>query len=356
MPLNLSQSASLHRRRLDVVVPEADLRNGPSDRSSGSPVAEDVVVLSVVVPVYNEAEVLHETLTRLRGVMQRLGEPYELLFVDDGSTDGSDRILEGLRDEDEHVGVLSFSRNFGHQVAITAGMEHARGQAIVVIDADLQDPPELISELVARWRDGYEVVYAQRLERRGESALKRWSAALYYRALRRLSDVPIPLDTGDFRLIDRKVCDALLQMPERHRFVRGLVAWLGFRQTAVQFVREARHTGRTKYSLGRMLSLAADGILSFSDRPLRVTGYVGLLLVTASFATLIALTFAASLGTSIPIWLVVLAAFALLHGGTLLALGLVGAYLVRVYDEVRGRPLYVLTSHLPPGARGGERR
>jgi dolichol-phosphate mannosyltransferase len=288
--------------------------------------------------------------------MQALGEPYELLFVDDGSTDGSRRILEQLRAQDEHIGILSFSRNFGHQIAITAGMEHARGQAVVVIDADLQDPPELISQLVARWREGYEVVYAQRLERRGESTFKRWSAALFYRLLRRVTDVPVPMDTGDFRLIDRKVCDALLRMPERHRFVRGLVAWLGFRQTAVQFVRDVRLAGQTKYSLRKMLSLASDGILAFSDRPLRVTGYAGLLIATAGFATLVALASAAWLGGHAPLWLIVLAALGMLHGATLLALGVVGAYLLRIYDEVRGRPLYVLESDLPPGKREGLER
>ncbi len=224
----------------------------------------------------------------------------------------------------------------------------------MVIDADLQDPPELIPELVARWREGYEVVYGRRIERRGEGALKRWSAALFYRLLRMLTDVPIPMDTGDFRLIDRKVRDALVQMPEQHRFVRGLVAWVGFRQTAVQFVRDARQAGKTKYSLRKMLSLAADGVLSFSDRPLRLTGYVGGAVVATSIAALIGVASAASLGRSVPLWFTLLAALGMLHGVTLLALGLGGAYLLRIYDEVRGRPLYVLAGHLPPREPDGD--
>lgn len=350
VPVRSLPTPSVRRRRDQPITRRqpSEAEAGAGDSPRRGPLAGPVDV-SVVVPVFNEEEVLHSTYERLKGVMDELGNPYELLFVNDGSTDRTGAILDMLRARDARIGVLTFSRNFGHQPAITAGMEHAQGDAIVVIDADLQDPPELIPQLVARWREGFDVVYAKRQQRRGESPFKRWAAALFYRSLRRLTDVPIPLDTGDFRLIDRRVRDVLCRMPEKRRFVRGLVAWLGFRQAAVEFVRDGRAAGRSKYSLAKMLSLAADAVTSFSDRPLRIAGYAGATLALACLIALTVLGFLALLRSGPPAWSFGLAAFGLIDGITLLALGILGGYMARVYDEVRDRPLYVLDSKPPWG-------
>jgi glycosyltransferase involved in cell wall biosynthesis len=299
--------------------------------------------LSVVVPVFDEEAVIDAAFERLRAVLVAMGEPFEILFVDDGSRDSTPAHLERLRAADERVGVVTLSRNFGHQMAISAGMEMARGRAIVVIDADLQDPPEVIPRLVERWRAGADVVYARRVERRGESAFKRGSAAAFYRLLGRLAEVPIPAEAGDFRLVDRRVRDVLVRMPERRRFVRGMVAWTGFRQEAVDYVRDARAAGRSKYSLARMLRLAADALLSFSDRPARWIAAAGAVLFTLSGAALVVLALAAAAP-----WWWVLAAVAALDGVVLLALGVVAAYAARIYDEVRGRPPYVVAERHPP--------
>ncbi|MCL6596621.1 MAG: glycosyltransferase family 2 protein [Firmicutes bacterium] len=306
--------------------------------------------LSVVVPVFDEEAVIDAAFERLRAVLVAMGEPFEILFVDDGSRDSTPAHLERLRAADARVGVVTLSRNFGHQMAISAGMEMARGRAIVVIDADLQDPPEVIPRLVERWRAGADVVYARRIERRGESAFKRGSAAAFYRLLGRLAEVPIPAEAGDFRLVDRRVRDVLVRMPERRRFVRGMVAWTGFRQEAVDYVRDARAAGRSKYSLARMLRLAADALLSFSDRPARWVAGAGAVLFALSCAALVVLAVTAAAP-----WWWVLAAVAALDGVVLLSLGVVGAYAARIYDEVRGRPPYVVAqSHPPAQAAEGE--
>lgn len=303
------------------------------------------LVLSVVVPVMNEEAILPSMAERLHVVMEALGEPYEILFVDDGSTDGTRRLLERLAAEDPHIGLLAFSRNFGHQAAITAGMAHAVGDAVVIIDGDLQDPPEVIPKLVAAWRAGFEVVNAQRTERQGESVFKRASAALFYRLLTRLTDVPITLDAGDFRLVDRKVCNVLVALRERHRFVRGLVAWAGFRQTSVPYVRHARGAGSTKYTLPKMLTLALDAVTSFSDRPLRLTIDAGVVLMLFGLAGLAALGLVgARTGALVPFAAVLAVATGLLLAG----MGVLGTYLTRVLDEVRDRPLYVVDEALPP--------
>jgi glycosyltransferase involved in cell wall biosynthesis len=236
---------------------------------------EKKYIYSVVVPLYNEELVINESYKRLKKVMDSTGELYEIIFINDGSRD---RTLEKSRqicNENKNIRLISFSRNFGHQIAITAGMEHACGQAVIVIDADLQDPPEVILEMIKKWKEGFDVVYGQRLKRQGESFLKKITAKIYYRVLKYMSDVEIPVDTGDFRLIDRKVCDALKKMPERNRYVRGLISWLGFKQTSVKFVRKERFAGETKYPLRKMLKLAYDGITSFSYKPLKMSAYVG---------------------------------------------------------------------------------
>jgi glycosyltransferase involved in cell wall biosynthesis len=312
--------------------------------------------LSVVVPVYNEAAVIATTFARLRDALDALGETSEILFVDDGSTDATAERLEHLRAVDGRVGIVTLSRNFGHQAAISAGLTHARGRAIVIIDADLQDPPELISVLVERWRAGADVVHARRVARRGERVAKRLAASLYYRVLDRLAEVRVPADVGDFRLIDRRVRDVLVAMPEHARYVRGLVAWAGFRQETVDFVREPRAGGATKYGLGRMVRLALDGVAALSTRPLYASGYVGVTLTAVALVALAAFAATALAGSAPPPWAFALAAVGAMNGATLVALGVVGAYLARVYDEVRGRPLYVVASLERPRGKAATER
>ena len=238
---------------------------------------------SIIVPMYNEEAVIHETYRRLKTVMNKTGEAYELLFINDGSKDRSAEIIRECSYWDPTVKLIDFSRNFGHQIAITAGMDYAAGDAVIIIDADLQDPPELILDMISKWQDGFEVVYAKRTKRIGESKFKKWSASLFYRVLKASADVPIPVDTGDFRLMDRRVVDELKRLPENNRFVRGLVSWVGFRQTALEYERDERLAGETKYPLKRMIKLCVDGITSFSYKPLKLAGYVGALLSGAGF-------------------------------------------------------------------------
>lgn len=238
---------------------------------------------SIVIPVYNEEAVIHETYRRLKSVMNSTKEAYELLFVNDGSRDQTAAILKGYSDGDDSVKLIDFSRNFGHQIAITAGMDYARGEAIVVIDADLQDPPELILEMIEKWKEGYDVVYAKRVQRKGETFFKKQTASLFYRILRASTDVDIPVDTGDFRLIDRRVCEEMKGIQEKNRFVRGLVSWVGFKQTAVEYVRDERLAGETKYPLKKMLKLSLDGLTTFSYKPLKLATYTGSLLSLAGF-------------------------------------------------------------------------
>jgi polyisoprenyl-phosphate glycosyltransferase len=300
---------------------------------------------SVIIPVYNEQQVLPVTYERLKTVMDGLREPYELVFVNDGSSDASQAILESLSDKDNAVKVINFSRNFGHQVAISAGMDYAAGDAVIVIDADLQDPPELIPKMIERWSEGYQVVYARRTVRLGETQFKRWSAAFFYRMLRTLTDFDIPVDTGDFRLIDRRVCEVMKSIHEKNRFIRGLVSWSGFRQTAVEYVREPRLAGETKYSLKKMLRLSSDAITSFSDKPLKLPIYIGSTLIFLCTIFLVYAVFASiSFRHAISGLLWVVYACAMLNAIVLLSLGIMGQYIARIYDEVRNRPLYVVVS------------
>lgn len=298
---------------------------------------------SIIIPVYNEEAVVQETYSRLTRVMQVIGEPYELLFINDGSRDRTAEIIEGLAKSDNCVRLLDFSRNFGHQIAITAGMDYARGDAIVIIDADLQDPPELIPQMIDKWKEGYDIVYAQRSKRKGETLFKKWTAALFYRALRMLTEVDIPLDTGDFRLIDRKVCDAMRGIREKNRFVRGLVSWVGFRSCAVEYVREERFAGVTKYPLKKMLRFSMDGITSFSYKPLKLATYLGFIISLASFIYLL-ISLGQRLFTSSTVagWSSLIACLLLLNGVILIILGILGEYVGRIYDETKNRPLYIL--------------
>jgi dolichol-phosphate mannosyltransferase len=298
---------------------------------------------SIVVPVFNEEEVIRFTYERLTQVMRGLEEPYELIFVNDGSRDNTYSILGELAQEDSSVVVLDFARNFGHQLAITAGMDYARGQAIVVIDADLQDPPELIVEMIAKWREGYDVVYAKRVERKGETWFKKVSASLFYRLLQRMSDIEIPLDTGDYRLIDRQVADQLLAIREKSRFVRGLVSWVGFKQTAVEYVRDERLYGETKYPLKRMIKLSLDGMTSFSTKPLKITSYLGVLSSVAGFIYgLYVLYMKLFTSNTITGWASVILIQLFFNGVILLMLGIIGEYVGRIHDESKGRPIYIV--------------
>jgi dolichol-phosphate mannosyltransferase len=298
---------------------------------------------TIIIPAYNEEAVIHETYRRLTRVMEATGEPYELLFVNDGSRDRTAEIIEGFAASDRCVRLLDFSRNFGHQIAITAGMDYARGDAVVIIDADLQDPPELIPLMIDKWKEGYEVVYAKRSQRKGETLFKKWTALLFYRVLRALTEVNIPLDTGDFRLIDRKVCDAMRNIREKNRFVRGLVSWVGFRHTAIEYVREERFAGETKYNLKKMLRFSMDGITSFSHKPLRMATYLGFLISLGSFVYL-AIAAGLKLFTTGTVagWAPLIACLLLLNGLILITLGILGEYVGRIYDETKNRPLYIL--------------
>lgn len=307
---------------------------------------EQTFLLSVIVPMYFEQAVARECYRRLSAVMQAQNYDYELLFVNDGSTDDTLPILKELAAQDEHIRILSFSRNFGHQMAVTAGVEYARGDVMVIIDADLQDPPELIPDMVALWKQGWEVVYAKRKKRKGESAFKLFSAAMFYRILRALTDIDIPADTGDFRLIDRKVADAFLRMPERSRFIRGMMAWLGFKQTPIEYERDERFAGETKYPLKKMLKLASNGILSFSTEPLRLVLQLGVGAIIVSFLLLIYAIIAKATGHAEGGWASLMVTVTFLGGVQLVSVGVLGQYLARMFEESKGRPLFVISEKI----------
>jgi dolichol-phosphate mannosyltransferase len=310
--------------------------------------------ISVIIPCYNEEAVIGEAHRRLVATLTSIPESaFELIYVDDGSRDATLDILREIRQADqESVRLVSLSRNFGHQIAVTAGLEHASGDAVVVIDADLQDPPDVIVAMVDRWREGADVAYGVRSEREGETAFKLWTAKAFYRVINRFSDVAIPLDSGDFRLMDREVVDALNAMPERDRFVRGMVAWVGFRQEPVYYRRAARLAGETKYPLKRMLRFAADGILSFSLAPLRLAIYMGVAVSgLAILGILYALVLRLFTERWVSGWTLLFIAVLFLGGVQLLFLGVIGEYLGRVYQEVKQRPLYLVKERrgFPPG-------
>ena len=299
-------------------------------------------VFSVVAPIYNEADTLPHFYARVVAAMERLDEPFELVLVNDGSRDDSIAVMRALHERDPRVRVVDFSRNFGHQVAISAGLDHARGGAVIIIDSDLQDPPEVILELVAQWRQGAEVVYAQRRTRPGETRFKLLTAAAFYRLIRRLTSVDIPRDTGDFRLLDRKVVDTLVAMKEHHRFMRGLSVWVGFRQEAVQYDRQERYAGETKYPLAKMIRFALDAITGFSYVPLQLATTLGFVLAGLSLLGIVIAVVLRLLNVAIQGQTTTLIVVLLLGGIQLIFLGIIGEYLGRIYDEVRGRPLYVV--------------
>jgi dolichol-phosphate mannosyltransferase len=299
---------------------------------------------TVIAPIFNEAETLPELYRRVSEVMDQTGEPWELVLVDDGSRDNSPQIIKDLAERDPRVRPVLFARNFGHQIAVTAGMDYSRGRAITIIDADLQDPPEVILDLIARWREGYEVVYAVRTERVGESWFKLFTASLFYRIIYRITDVSIPMDTGDFRLMDRKVVNVMNSMRERHRFLRGMSAWVGFRQIGVPYKRAARYAGETKYPFKKMLKLAMTAVTGFSFFPLQLATWMGFLFAGISMITIPIVIALRIFGPHQPLLgqATTLIAILLLGGIQLISLGILGEYIGRLYDEVRGRPLYVV--------------
>ncbi len=300
-------------------------------------------LLSLVLPLFNEEEVFDELEKRLTAFLQSLDCDIEVILVNDGSRDRTQERLESWARRDPRIKGLCFARNFGHQVAVTAGLEHAAGDAVVIMDADLQDPPELIHQMLAEYQKGYDVVYAQRVERAGETVFKRATAWLFYRLMRLLVHRDLPSDTGDFRLMSRPVLDALLQMREKHRFLRGMVTWVGFAQTAVKFSREARRQGQTKYNLRKMLSLAWNASVSFSPLPLRLNLFagVGVALFGAGYGVYAVLR-AVIIRDTVPGWTTLVVLLCLIGGWILISVGILGEYVAKIFEEVKQRPLYVI--------------
>jgi len=301
------------------------------------------ITYSIIAPIYNERDNLSELHRRITEVMDSTGESWELILVDDGSSDSSTDMIRELAKKDKRVRPVIFARNFGHQVAVTAGLDYSRGDAVVIIDADLQDPPELILEMAKKWKEGYEVVYAVRAEREGESWFKLWTASMFYRIIYRITDVKIPLDTGDFRLIDRKVVNVMNKMRERHRFLRGMSAWVGFKQIGIEYKRAARVAGETKYPFRKMFRLAINAVTSFSYFPLQVATFFGF--ISAGIAILampVVIYLRASGSQAFFGQASTLLAVLFLGGVQLISLGVLGEYIGRLYDEAKGRPLYIV--------------
>jgi len=299
---------------------------------------------SIIAPVYNEKDCLDTLVQRVGEVMDTTGEPWELVIIDDGSQDGSTDIIRRMAKEDKRVRAVIFARNFGHQIAVTAGMDYSRGNAIIIIDADLQDPPEVMLEMIQRWKEGYQVVYGVRSEREGETWFKKTTASLFYRMIARITDVKIPLDTGDFRLMDRSVVEVMNSMREKHRFLRGMSSWVGYRQIGVSYHRAARFAGETKYPLKKMLKLALNAVTSFSYFPLQLATYVGFIsagisIIAIPIVIIMRLTGSQAFFGQATTLLAVL----FLGGVQLISLGILGEYIGRIYDEVKGRPLYIVS-------------
>ncbi|ERI93072.1 glycosyltransferase, group 2 family protein [Clostridiales bacterium oral taxon 876 str. F0540] len=305
-------------------------------------------LISIVVPMYFEEKVVDECYKRLSNVVTDNGLNYELIFVNDGSTDKTLELLSKIAEKDPHVKVVSFSRNFGHQIAVTAGLDKAKGDAVVIIDADLQDPPELIPDMIKLWEQGYDVVYGKRKKRDGESWFKLTSAKMFYRFLDKMSTVKIPVDTGDFRLVDKKVIDALKKMPEHNRFLRGMCSWVGYKQIALEYERKERFAGETKYPLKKMLKFALDGIFSFSVKPLKLAEYLGSIAILTTLAIIFYSIVSSVIGLrSIALgWTLSLTFITFFGGIQLLSIGIVGEYIARIYDESKERPLYIIDKEI----------
>lgn len=303
------------------------------------------VKYSIVVPLYNEELVISESYRRLKDIMDSTRESYEIIFVNDGSYDTTRLKAEEICKNDDKIKLLNFSRNFGHQMAITAGMKKSIGDAIIIIDADLQDPPEVILKMIEKWKEGYEVVFGKRIKREGETFFKKLTANVFYRLLRSITSIDIPADAGDFRLIDRKVCNALMSLPEKNRYVRGLVSWVGYRQTYVEYVRKERFAGVTKYPLNKMLKLAFDGITSFSYKPLIMAGYFGVLSFAAGFISFIIILIKNCIENVnlLDLGLLLSIIFSM-FGLTFISIGIMGQYIGRIFDECKNRPNYIIES------------
>lgn len=301
--------------------------------------------ISVVIPMYNEEEVAKTSYLRIQKVLEELEQyDYEMIFVNDGSKDKTLELLEEMAQKNEKVKIISFARNFGHQAAVTAGIRYVTGEAIVIIDADLQDPPELLPEMIALWEEGNEVIYGQRKSRKGESAFKLLTAKMFYNTLNALSDVEIPKDTGDFRLVDRKVIDVINSLPEHNKFLRGLFSWVGFKQKAYRYERQERQAGKTKYPFRKMWKLASDGIISFSTKPLKIVGGLGFLTIILSIGILIysLVSYIFNLNNLAPGWTSIMVAITLFSGVQLLSIWIISEYIARIYDETRNRPEYII--------------
>ena len=295
--------------------------------------------------MYNEEEVVKTSYLRVEKVLQQLKQyDYEMIIIDDGSKDKTFDLLRDIAHQNEKIKVLSFSRNFGHQAAVTAGIQYVTGNAVIIMDADLQDPPELIPEMIALWEEGNEVIYGQRSSRKGESAFKLLTAKMFYTTLNALSDVEIPKDTGDFRLVDKKVIDVINAMPEHNKFLRGLFSWVGFRQKAYSYEREERKAGKTKYPFQKMWKLASDGIISFSTKPLKIVGGLGCITIILSIAILIysLVSYAFQLNHLAPGWTSIMVAITLFSGVQLVSIWIISEYMARIYDETRHRPEYII--------------
>lgn len=301
--------------------------------------------ISIIVPMYNEQEVATICYDRLTQVLVKMDKyDYEIIFVNDGSRDKTLEILEAIAKKDKSVKLISFSRNFGHQAAVTAGLRSATGDATVIIDADMQDPPEVIPEMIELWEEGHDVVYAVRNTRRGESKFKLLTAKAFYRMLNKLSDVKIPIDTGDFRLVDKKVVEVLANLPEHNKFLRGLSSWVGFKQVPYEYERQERVAGKTKYPFKKMLKLALDGVINFSTKPLKLIGGLGLVCILISFAILIyaVLSYAFEWNTLVPGWTSIMVTITFMSGMQFLTIWMLSEYISRIYDEVRRRPEYII--------------
>ena len=302
--------------------------------------------VSVVIPMYYEQEVAEVCYKRVKKVLDELKEKYEheIIFINDGSKDKTLDILQDIAKVDKNVKIISFSRNFGHQAAVTAGLKYVTGDAIIIIDADLQDPPELIPDMIEKWEQGYEVIYGKRKKRNGESAFKLLTAKAFYTALNKLSDVDIPGDTGDFRLVDKKVVDVINSLPEHNKFLRGLFSWVGFEQYEYEYERKERYAGKTKYPLKKMLKLASDGIIGFSTKPIKVIGGVGITFVIVSIVILLYFILSKIFGWTNMVkgWTSIMFATTFVGGIVLLSLWIIGEYLVRIYDEAKQRPQYII--------------
>lgn len=305
--------------------------------------------ISVVIPLYNEEEVVETSYLKMQKVLEELKlYDYEIIFIDDGSIDKTFSIVQKIAEKNTKVKILSFARNFGHQSAVTAGLQYVTGDAIVIIDADLQDPPELLPEMIALWEQGNEVIYGQRKSRKGESAFKLLTAKMFYHTLNALSDVEIPKDTGDFRLVDRKVIDVINSLPEHNKFLRGLFSWVGFKQKAYPYERQERYAGKTKYPFKKMWKLASDGIISFSTKPLKIVGGLGIFTIFLSIGILIysLISYLFNLNNLTAGWTSIMVAITLFSGVQLLSIWVISEYIARIYDETRNRPEYIINKKI----------